>query len=64
MHKRYLGDGVYAEVTDAPVRGTIRLTTEDGRRATNTIVLEPEVLEAWGQYMAQVAQLAKEGRIP
>lgn len=38
--KRYLGDGVYVEVDTL---GLV-LTTEDGIRATNRIVLEPEVL--------------------
>ncbi len=49
--KVYLGDGVYAAIDRW---GSVVLTTEDGMRATNTIVLEPEVirelltfLEAW-----------------
>lgn len=50
-HKKiYLGDGVYAEMTDLG----LELTTEDGVRITNRIVLEPEVytallafVEAW-----------------
>lgn len=41
--KTYLGDGVYAVVGDY---GDVVLTTEDGIRATNTIVLEAEVLYA------------------
>jgi hypothetical protein len=39
MLKHYLGDGVYVE---ANLRGLV-LTTEDGVRTTNTIVLEPSV---------------------
>ena len=41
--KVYLGDAVYAELDQW--RGLV-LTTEDGIRATNTIVLEPEVMQA------------------
>lgn len=40
--KRYLGDAVYAE----DVNGMVKLTTEDGIQATNTIYLDPEVFEA------------------
>ena len=43
MKKVYLGDSVYAE-TDR--FGALVLTTEDGIKATNTIVLEPVVLRA------------------
>ena len=42
MNKTYLGDGVYAD-TD---RGVVKLTTENGVATTNTIILEPEVLDA------------------
>jgi hypothetical protein len=42
MNKTYLGDGVYATSDE---RGTI-LTTENGWRVTNTIVLESEVMDA------------------
>ena len=38
--KTYLGDAVYAEFRD----GDLVLTTSDGMRDTNTIVLEPTVL--------------------
>jgi hypothetical protein len=38
--KRYLGDAVYAAWEN---RGVVCLTTENGIRATNTIILEPEV---------------------
>ena len=41
MSKRYLGDGVYAQIEDY---GVLILTTEDGVRVTNRIVLEPAVL--------------------
>jgi len=40
MPKTYLGDGVYADWD----RGNLKLTTENGVEATNTIYLELEVL--------------------
>ena len=49
MEKTYLGDGVYVEVE----RGMLKLTTEDGYRATNTIFMEPEVMDALEQYIKQ-----------
>ena len=39
--KAYLGDGVYVDVEN----GMLKLTTEDGITATNTVYLEEEVLE-------------------
>lgn len=49
MNKIYLGDAVYAEVDEL---GDLVLTTEDGIRATNRIVLEPSVLLALQEYVA------------
>lgn len=49
-HKTYIGDAVYVEVDD-PTGGLI-LTTEDGIRATNTIVMEPAVLDNFEQWIA------------
>jgi len=48
MNKSYLGDAVYVEIDkyDALI-----LTTENGIRATNTIVLEPDVLKALFDYI-------------
>ena len=49
MNKTYLGDGVYVEAD----RGVVTLTTENGVAITNTIILEPEVLDAllrWVEY--------------
>lgn len=40
--KTYLGDGVYVEWR----ADDVRLTTENGVETTNSIILEPEVLEA------------------
>jgi hypothetical protein len=45
--KVYLGDAVYA----CWERGDLVLTTEDGLRATNTIVLELEVVAALLGYL-------------
>jgi hypothetical protein len=48
MSKDYLGDSVYAEVDDC---GNLVLTTENGLGASNTIVLEPEVIAALERYV-------------
>ena len=48
--KRYLGDGVYVDFDGFQ----IVLTTEDGLRATNTIYLEPEVVNALFRFAQQV----------
>ena len=40
--KRYLGDGVYVEIES----DMVKLTTEDGITATNTIYLEEPVINA------------------
>lgn len=59
MNKAYLGDAVYAEV-DA--WGRLMLTTENGIAVTNTIVLEPEVLQALEGYVrARRQTVAEEG---
>lgn len=46
-HKVYLGDAVYVEQTDYG----LKLTTEDGIRATNTIEMEGEVVDALMKYI-------------
>ena len=46
--KTYLGDAVYVERT---VFGDVLLTTSDGARDTNRIVLEPSVLEAFQEWI-------------
>ena len=46
--KTYLGDAVYADVDHF---GCLILTTEDGIRTTNRIVLNREVLAALSAYM-------------
>jgi hypothetical protein len=40
-NRAYIGDAVYVELD---VASAVILTTENGIEATNTIVLEPEVL--------------------
>lgn len=45
--KSYLGDGVYADIEN----GMIKLTTENGISATNTIYLEMEVFDALTKYV-------------
>lgn len=47
-HFDYLGDAVYAEINEAC---QLVLTTENGIRATNTIYLEMEVLDALLNYL-------------
>jgi hypothetical protein len=49
MDKEYLGDGVYLEWKD----GEFILTTENGIEATNTIVLEPEVMAAFLMFLGK-----------
>ena len=48
--KRYLGDGVYVEVDEE--RDMVKLTTSDGIRDTNTVYLEPEVVQALERWLA------------
>lgn len=47
MNKTYLGDGVYAAFDGF----SVVLTTEDGIRVTNTIVLEPDVISALERFI-------------
>jgi hypothetical protein len=51
VSKVYLGDGVYLDWDDF---GTLVLTTENGIRETNRIVLEPEVYAALLEYVARL----------
>lgn len=50
--KDYLGDSVYAEFDGY----AIVLTTDNGMGASNTIVMEPEVLRALDGYRARIAE--------
>ena len=56
MNKKYLGDAVYAEVD---LWGRLVLTTEDGVEATNTIIVEPEVLARLEHYIAERREEAR-----
>jgi hypothetical protein len=47
MNPIYLGDGVYAELEDE----RIILYTSNGRTQTNRIVLEPEVLRVFLEWL-------------
>jgi len=51
-NKIYLGDAVYAEIDEW---NSVVLTTEDGIRATNRIVLELEVAVALVRWLKRVA---------
>jgi hypothetical protein len=58
MSKAYLGDGAYVDFDGY----ALVLTTENGIRETNRIVLEPEVYAALLEYVARLkADTAKEG---
>ena len=46
----YLGDGVYIALNNA---GQVELTTETGQEVTNTIYLEPEVVDAFMAWIAR-----------
>ncbi len=57
MKKAYIGDSVYVEVEN----GMLKLTTENGNGASNTIYLEQEVFE---DLIAYVRELKKEWATP
>lgn len=52
--KRYLGDGAYVDLDSF---GGVVLTAEDGISATDTIVLEPEVISAFVGFLRDHALL-------
>ena len=51
--KSYLGDAVYVDVDEY---NAIVLTTEDGYKSTNRIVLEPEVMDALLSWYARLSE--------
>lgn len=55
LMKQYLGDAVYADIDN----GMIKLTTEDGLTASNTIYLESQVVDAFLKYLQQLKDVAK-----
>ena len=59
MAKVYLGDGCYAEHDGY----AIELTTEDGFRVTNRIVLEPQVCASLVSYVKTLAIGAEKERV-
>ena len=58
--KTYLGDGVYVAAFEAHPGKSFALTTSDGISETNSIVLEPEVYEAFIAF----AESSKKGARP
>ena len=54
MSKRYIGDGVYVDFDGY----ALVLTTEDGLRETNRIVLEPTVYSALARYVESLSAQA------
>ncbi len=56
----YLGDSVYAEFDDDT--GMIVLTTNNGTGPSNTIYLEPEVVEAFERFVEALRDAAREAR--
>lgn len=48
MRKTYLGDGVYVEFNRI---GNLILTASDGIQDTNTIIMEPGVVDALKTYL-------------
>lgn len=55
VQKRYIGDSVYAEDDGF----SLVLTTENGYGPTNTIVLEPEIIAALGEYILAMTEARK-----
>ena len=55
IEKRYLGDGVFVEISG----GMLVLTAEDGIRATDTIYLEVEMYEALVAFYEEAARAAR-----
>jgi hypothetical protein len=53
MKKEYLGDSVYVEPDDF---GGLKLTTENGVRPDNTIILDPYVLAAFLKYLDRLTE--------
>lgn len=52
MEKQYLGDGVYVREEG----GDVVLTTENGISETNTIILEPSVLQSLDEWLRRRGQ--------
>mgnify|MGYP003421329040 FL=1 len=52
-NKEYLGDSVYADFDGY----AFVLTTENGMGPSNTIVLEPQIMEALKEYVKRISRL-------
>lgn len=50
-HKSYLGDSVYVDIDQY---GGLILTTENGLGATNSIVMEPEVIHKLADWIIEM----------
>jgi len=55
--RTYLADGVYAEFDGY----SVALTTEDGYRTTNTIVLDAEVMRAFEAFLTALMKSGEAG---
>lgn len=53
MERTYLGDGVYAELTED---GALKLITSNGIRDTNVIFLDLQTFEVLRQYVSRHLQ--------
>ncbi len=56
--KEYLGDAVYVEVSEF---NEVVLTTENGIHATNMIVLDHAVLEAFVEWLERLSKTKEAG---
>ena len=56
--KVYLGDSVYAET--GSFVGEIILTTDNGEGPSNTICMEPQVIEAFQQFAKRITQTTED----
>lgn len=56
--KVYIGDGVYVTFDD-PYEGSLTLTTENGVRVTNIIILEPREWDS----LKKIVEVRRSGKI-
>lgn len=57
--KTYLGDGVYVSLDEQTA--SLTLTAENGGRITDTIVIEPEVLTAFFNFLHDMRDAVESG---
>lgn len=53
--KTYLGDSVYADIEN----GMVKLTTENGFGASNTVYMEPVVVANFERWLAKLRETKK-----